>query len=195
MLMLTNVNKTLQATALLACFLSTACASDDFATIFGDISWRVRCGNNPTCIESQARELVGIDGEFDQVVSCTTTLISADRRNLSFVASLSTDTSIDLEVTFPAGGGDAIEGGCSVEIVETNTFVGDCSAAAPTIAVPCQVTNLVVNDDGPDGPDISGNIFCDGIPRDGDLTDTRDIASPSSSSEPATFRFANCRGL
>jgi hypothetical protein len=178
--------------------LASACG-DDPSPLQAELAWRVVCGDAQGCVNGIARTILAIDGEKDHAVACDIT-DTGDTYTVSMSATKKGDAGYGLGIrnaVFPKGGGPVTNTSCAITMTDgVNTYEGDCSGGTPSEPVPCQVTDLSV-DDGDDGPEITGTVFCEAIPLLSaplDANRKRNIVGPTGSG-PAGVRFVNCRGL
>ncbi len=181
-----------------ALLLLAACG-DDPKPLQADLAWRVVCGGAQGCVNGTPRAILAIDGEKDHAIACDIT-DTGETYTLAFTATKKGDAGYGLALrsaSFPKAGGPVTGASCVVTMTEgVNAYEGSCSGASPSEAAPCQVTDLLV-DDGEDGPEVTGTVFCDGLPLSSaplDVDRKRDVVGPTGSG-PAGFRFVNCRGL
>lgn len=84
---------------------------------------------------------------------------------------------------------------CHVKIIDgDNTYEGSCSTAAPTFAVPCQITDFGKSSYGR----LEGKLYCDNIKVASAPDITRDVVragTAGSAPQPAEFKFDPCEGL
>jgi hypothetical protein len=185
-----------------------ACNSADPLPIYFDLNYQVGCVL-PECTaisDGPARTVMAVDGENGFQNSCAASTVNGGK-----LVNLSTSNSgLDIRFEITSAVYDSADGNvgsaCRVKIVEgSNSYEGRCSAAAPTPAIPCQLTEFRATDSGA----LEGKLYCNDLPVGASPTTTRDIAragafdrcTNSSGAEvdpsqcPATFLIDPCDGL
>lgn len=159
--------------------------------------WRMRC-NDGDCapMDAPARGVQTQNLEDGAVVTCDAQVDGTERR-------------MDIEVMSPEGygwriagaripieGGRVIERFCEMRVFEPDdvTTIGACGANPPSATRPCQLQRIRI--DQVDGASVlSGEFRCIGMQQMSASSNLRDITSPTSPTEFATFELTGCIGL
>lgn len=175
------------------------CGDEEGGELQAVISWQVRCDEVGGCVTPVPHEIVNLDGEAGHRVSCSVQRASDTKQVLTFQAFFGNEYGIEVRnASFVGGGGAVLGTGCRAEVKEDNTYAGACSGNAPTEEFPCQISDIVIGD-GDSGPQISGKMLCQKLPRKDQPTDAsrfREVGAPSSGALMALdWTFKNCAGL
>ncbi len=161
------------------------------------VEWRMRC-NSGDCpaMDPPAR---GIDAQHlmdGATVECDLTIEGTDRRmNLSAMSPDGYGFRL-AGARVPVTGGRIVDSFCEMRFFEPDDVdtIGPCTNNPPSPARPCQIQRVRIDDvDGV--PTLTGEMRCETMQEVGDSRDLRDITSPTSASELATFTFTGCLGL
>jgi hypothetical protein len=171
----------------------SACSSDGPATVYIALSYQVRCLDcQPRTADDSPHPIKNVDGEIGLSLDCEVRRL-ADARRVTFSANhQSSDNTQNYAIRVTNGSldGDESDGPCDVQIIEgANTYEGACGSDEPTTDRPCQATFEVK-----DGV-VRGGVFCNKLPNMSNLTSTRYLVAPGTSTDPATFEVYGCSGL
>jgi len=172
---------------------------DDPAPTFIDIRWQVRCQLSGGCVNIPDRDINNLDGEDGHRLACAVNRTADGNQILSFSAFKGTEYGIELVgATFATGGGAIMGSGCLVSVLEGNVHEGSCTSNVPTDVNPCQVNEIAITNE-PDGPTVSGKIFCQQLSALADRGIQREVTAPGTdpgaAMQGAEFRLVNCDGL
>jgi hypothetical protein len=194
-----------RASSLAACLLLASCASGE-GPVSVDSSWNltcpvdsaVGCGSfaESTCLgDFGHRTVVGARGERacndeTMTVSCQAIDRPNNVRTIFLEASVGNDFAFELRgATLDGGNGSVDPVGCTVTIVEDGLAydVGDCGPEPPSIAQPCQLTNVVT-----ESGEVSFDLQCRALISS--LTGNAfDVGALDGG--PTTISFSNCSGI
>lgn len=159
--------------------------------------WRMRC-NSGDCpaMDPPARGVDRTDLELGATVDCDLSMEGTDRRmNLTVMSEDGYGWQLRGART-GVNGGRLLGTICEVRVFEPDDVdtIGTCSNNPPSPMTPCQFQRIDI--DTVDGvPTLTGEFRCAEMQEMGDSSDLRDIASPTSPSEFASFTFTGCVGL
>ncbi len=184
--------------------LVLSCAQDD-GPVLVDAQWNLTCPSGgeidcaapaETCLgDSGQREIVGEHRQVactgdPMVVICEAIQRSDGTRVLYLEANISEEFAFELRgATVDVGNGSMAPTACNVTIIEDQVpyDVGDCGQDPPSIAQPCQLSNIEIS-----GNELVFNLECDAL-----LSSTTgagfDVGAVGGG--PTTIRFANCTGF
>ncbi|MEZ4254889.1 MAG: hypothetical protein R3A78_04110 [Polyangiales bacterium] len=187
----------------LLCILVSACGSDEGAEIQADLAWRTTCDEAGGCLDSQ-HVILAIDGERSHRITCDINNAGEGAYVINFEAYKNESGDRDYGIgirnaAFTENGGQITGTSCVLSMEEEgNTYEGKCGSQSPSEAQPCQINNIEISDSS-DGPVISGDILCVGLPSSIaplDATKHREVRNSNPSDDgPMTFRMTNCRGF
>lgn len=186
---------------LLPALVAASSCTADAGTLYADVRWYLTCPTNPHqgCQNGQRHDFQQFDGD---VVGGTIYRASCfavqqdDRLSVSFSVQEGQDLVDVRGLVTGVNGGSVFPSLCSVQITEGgNTYSGDCGPVAPTEEQPCQVLDVEIDRDDPDGKSITVRMSCDRLPWDAQETIGFNVRDSASTSSPAELRLANCRGL
>ncbi|MGE0785396.1 MAG: hypothetical protein AB7S26_06900 [Sandaracinaceae bacterium] len=160
--------------------------------------WRMHC-NTGDCMpatDPPARSIAAINGELGAAVDCDLQIEGTERRfNLSAMSPDGYGFSIQ-GARLPIDGGRVIDMFCQMRVFEPDDVdtIGTCGANPPSPSRPCQIQRVRIQEiDGVNT--VTGEVRCVEMQEFADSHDLRDITSPTSASELATFSFSGCVGL
>lgn len=165
------------------------------ASVFSE--WRMRC-NSGACpaVDPPARGVDAQDLEGGAAVGCDLQVEGTDRR-------------MDLTVMSPEGygwqirgarlpidGGRVVDRFCEMRFYEPDDVetIGACGNNPPSDTRPCQIQRVRIDEVEGVGV-LTGEYRCIGMQQRSMSMNLRDIASPTSATEFATFEFRGCIGL
>jgi len=173
----------------------SACADDAKSIVYLDLAYQVRCLDCvPYVAEGGPHNIHAVDGEEGYRLTCDVTRLDGVR-SVSFSVLQPADDSgeklsfsfeqVDLDSPTPAGSR------CQVRLTQSgNTYEGACSADAPSVATPCQVSL------SEQAGTISGQVLCQGIPNIAGLrAGVRHVVAPGTRDQPAALSIHGCSGL
>jgi hypothetical protein len=168
-----------------------SCTSDDAPPLFMEMNYQLRCGDCDSNLPNDPiREVDRLDGEDDYEIDCIVSK-SGDKRQISIsMKHADPDYKIGISQAFFEQNDPGSE--CEVTATEAgNTYVGKCSAAAPTEARPCQLSFEVSHGI------VTGSVLCKRIanPRQSPPTTRFLVEGLSTTDKPAKFEVHGCRGL
>lgn len=187
--------------------LLTACNSPDPLPVYFDLSYQVGCvlPECPAGNDGPERIVMAVHGENGFQNSCASSTV--DGATLVTLSTSNSAQNTRFQISSALYGVDGNVGSnCRVKIEEDNTtYEGRCSAASPTPAVPCQLTEFRANASG----SLEGKLYCNNIPAGNSPSTTRDIAEAGAFDSclnasgqavdpqfcPATFLIDPCDGL
>jgi hypothetical protein len=161
------------------------------------ISWRMRCGSGTCPTEEPPERIIDADdGEDGHTIACDLTFADGQRR-FELTARRGNEYGIDVGGGAVASTGDRLMGSlCRMRVFEEadDTIYASCGSNLPTADVPCQFQRIDI-EDGADGQALVAELRCVDAPIEDDLTNLRDVTSPSAPSGYAELRFTGCVGL
>lgn len=191
----------------LGLFGVTGCGVEG-GSLFADIQYATDCQDTGGCTAAR-RDVCGIDqGDACEgvpgVASLTCSVVEASdgsTRLLNLSATQGSDFSLRIgQALFDIGGGAARGASCTVTVVDgANTFTGACGSAAPNDTQPCQLDNVVFEEDVEGIPTITGHLFCIGLQHSSNPSLSIEFHqtgfAAADAIAPGTFRIQNCDGL
>jgi hypothetical protein len=169
--------------------------------VYADVRWWATCPTvNPwACPATKKHDFQQFDGDIVEGTlyraSCTA-VESNNQLSVSFTVQDGEDALDVRGIVTGVNGGSVLSGGCSVQMTESgNSFEGDCGAATPSAAQPCQIQNVAVDRNDPDGKSVTVRMSCDRLPWDAQPTLGFNVRDAANTVSPAELRLANCIGL
>lgn len=185
---------------------ASACNNTDPIPVYFDLNYQVGCVR-PECtnvFHEPERIVMSVDGVDGYQNTC-------EAQNVEGATLVNLSAKLGSQQTFQISGAligvpGNVGSSCRVLIVEgNNTFEGACSTAAPTPAVPCQLTNFGPNASGL----LTGSLYCDNIAVANAPAIKRDVAKAGTFGTcrdsngqpapqqtcPAEFLIEPCNGL
>ncbi len=185
----------LSGAVVLVALLVTSCTSQDPEPVYLDTTYQLRCIDCVPRVPDEANHaIMQLDGEAGFTLGCSAEK-TGGKTLLTFSAAFSDPMHADQNYEFKISQAriDAKDpgGSCEVRLLEAgNTYLGKCTADAPTTDTPCQLTFKVV------GGIVHGTVYCDNIPNpSASPATTRYLVAPSTASDPAKFEIHGCSGL
>lgn len=186
-----------------------------------DVAWRLSCAGTimgGTCpaltISGMAWDYIQYAGEeaTDETTGASLGVLSAECEaydvgdsylltlRAAVLGSIGRESEIDLQslrvskdtLTYTGGGNASFRAG-------PNTYgggtLGAISSAAPTIDVPCQITQFTIDLGTSEGTQVDLRLGCDGVPNVASPTSKVSIRDAGAAAQPALLRFTGCSGF
>ena len=183
--------------------LALSCA-DSGGPVLVDAQWKLTCSPAGMGCESLAETCLGdvgqraIVGEHGQTACTGDSIIAtcAVVERSDGMRDISIETNVDrndrgvpryaFDIGVRVGPGDGSVDGCNVTIIEDQLpyDIGACGTEPPSMAQPCQLSNIVAQGDG-----VSFDLQCDAL-----FSSILGAGGPAFD-VGATIRFANCAGF
>ncbi len=198
---------------------STSCSSPG-KPLLVDVAWQLTCTGTSigACLPSMFPGSIAPSFDYRAVNGA----VAHDRRNDANLGVLDATCSVtnlgggnvQLRLSAETDGGSIAISGLNV-VRATGAFAGGacrvtaedgvnryggssagaCSANAPTTGNPCQITNILIDEDHEDGPSIDLNLICTSLPNANLPSVTASVRDSVIVTNPALLHFANCDGL
>jgi hypothetical protein len=169
------------------------CKTESTPPVYLDANYQLRCVDcEPRTGDDPEREVALLDGESDFVISCDVKRISGKQSlSLSFTHDVSRSSErYGIRITRANIDADDQSNECKVRITEgANIYEGACTGDDPTTEQPCKVSFTHKDEI------VSGSIYCDKIPNQGNLASFRYLVNPGSDTKAMKLAVHNCTGL
>jgi len=173
------------------------------SAVFGDAVWQVQCpaGSTGCPMGGDEVNVFNFDGDEGVTAECQVFDGGGDEIIVDLAVGYGRDPRLSITGLVTGTDGGPVRGQSVVTFTDdSNTYgggtLGTAGANVPSDAQPCQISDVVVDRAGVDGPEIRFSLLCRSVPAAAAPTRLqRDLTRPRNSTEPAQIRMIFCEGL